>query len=233
MKQEYQDRIDLYVTGKMTTEERAAFEEDMKKDPELKEQTEFLLSVSKSLKSRNDKLERMKRFKKDYEDAVDKPEKPSVPVRSKFKFFYWASSIAAVLVIGFFVMKSRNSTPDGIQFPIELSVENSKGGVDSLNIIKKMIENNKCEEALSEIEKQVKDINNEMMVVKNDSTIGEDERQYRINEELNLGLQHLDYLKAHALLRIGKIDEAKALLDEIRSKDGEYKDKAEALYKKI
>ena len=232
MKLEIQDRIDLYVTGRMTEEERLAFEEDMSKDTELKEQTEFTLSVSKSLKRRNDKMERMKGFKKDYEENADKHETPSVHVRNKFKFFYWASSIAAVLVVGFFIMKSRNTTSDGMAFPVELAVENSRGGGEILNKIKQLIENKKCDEALTEIEKQWNEISNEIDKVKKDQTIGRDEKEYTI-DSMNSDLESLNYLKAHALLRLGKIDEAKALLDDISNKEGAYKEKAESLYNKI
>ena len=232
MKQEYQDRIDLYVTGRMTEEERMAFEEDMSKDTELKEQVEFTLSVSKSLKSRNDKLEKMKGFKKDYEENSDKHETPTVPVRNKLKFFYWASSIAAVLVVGFFIMKSINTTPDGMVFPIELEVKNSRGGNDNINEIKQLIENKKCDEALTEIEKRWKEINNEIDKVKIDQTISEEEKDYTI-DCMNSDLESINYLKAHALLRLGKIDEAKSLLDDIRNKEGAYNEKAESLYNKI
>ena len=296
MKQEYQDRIDLYVLGKMTEEERKAFEEDMSKDAELKEQTEFTKSVCKVVKSRSEKQEKMKGFEKGYEDNADEKETVA-PKRNKFKFIYWASSIAAVLVVGFFVMKRLNTSYDSLTFPIELEYGTVRGGGmdDDYADIQKMVDGGECEKALAEIKNQLKKNNDELLSLLKDTIIVEDikaDSAYNINvktvclNNLNLEalkklietdksekaldeidsqldinnnaivslqndttlseedkgieifriseyIEDLTWLKVHALIRLKKTDEAKKMLDEISGQDGKYKEKADTLKNKI
>ncbi len=232
MNQENQDRIDKYVTGKMTEEERTSFEHEMKNDPQLRQQAEFTRTVSKSIKNRNEKLEMMKGFEREYENNYEGRKKSNDSSHGKFKFIYWASSIAAVLVVGFFIMKSVNNSSENMTFPIELAVESGRGGGNELNELKQLIENDKCEEALKRIDKHLESNKDYLLELKNDTTIENDEKEYKtagINEEN----EHLKWLKAHALIRLGKKDGAKTLLNEIRSRDGQYKEKANELYNKI
>ena len=75
---------------------KAQFLKEIEEDEEKREQYEFTKNVKKAFESRGDKLKAMTEFQKEYETRDDK---------SNFrKKLVWFSGIAAVLVIGFFVI---------------------------------------------------------------------------------------------------------------------------------
>ena len=56
MKIEYQDKIDRYILGEMSAEERTDFEKQVAQNAELQELLEFTKNVNTAIKSRNEKL---------------------------------------------------------------------------------------------------------------------------------------------------------------------------------
>ena len=62
MKIEYQDKIDRYILGEMSAEERTDFEKQVAQDAELQELLEFTKNVNTAIKSRNEKLAKMKEW---------------------------------------------------------------------------------------------------------------------------------------------------------------------------
>ena len=130
MKIEFQDRIDEYLLDRMSDEERKSFESDAAEDAELKEQLQFTETVQQATKSRNEKLAAMEVWKDDYvwEDervaaasaaeyrptgsgynycpAPTMEESRSMPRSSGRRIFYWISGLAAVFVVGFFLIQN-------------------------------------------------------------------------------------------------------------------------------
>jgi len=100
MDKDFQDRIDEYLLrgNKMSEEDKAQFLKEIEEDAEKKAQYEFTKNVKEAFVSRGDKLKAMADFQKEYETRDDK---------SNFrKKLVWFSSIAAVLVVGFFAINS-------------------------------------------------------------------------------------------------------------------------------
>lgn len=98
MDKDFQDRIDEYLLrgNKMSEVDKAQFLKEIEEDEEKKEQYEFTKNVKEAFVSRGDKLKAMADFQKEYETRDDK---------SNFrKKLVWFSSIAAVLVVGFFAI---------------------------------------------------------------------------------------------------------------------------------
>lgn len=98
MDKDFQDRIDEYLLrgNKMSEEDKAQFLKEIEEDAEKEAQYEFTKNVKEAFVSRGDKLKAMAEFQKEYETRDDK---------SNFrKKLVWFSSIAAVLVIGFFAI---------------------------------------------------------------------------------------------------------------------------------
>ena len=56
MKKDFQDRIDEYILGRMTDEEKAQFEAEVNQDESKKEQLEFTRNVKGAISSREDKM---------------------------------------------------------------------------------------------------------------------------------------------------------------------------------
>lgn len=94
MDEKMQDRIDEYILGRMTTEERKVFEKDLETDKGLKEQYEHTKIV-------RDELSAQARLK----ETMEEWDKEDVPVREHImrKTLWWVAGIAAVVVIGLFL----------------------------------------------------------------------------------------------------------------------------------
>lgn len=106
-KNNFQDRIDEYLLhgNNMSEEDKAQFLKDIEEDAEKREQYEFTKNVKKAVKSRGDKLKAMAEFQKEMKHG-------------RRKVWLWISSIAAVLVIGFFAINPlfvENAPTDNVR----------------------------------------------------------------------------------------------------------------------
>lgn len=93
MDNNFQDRIDEYLLHEdtMSEEAKAQFQKEIEENTEKKKQYEFTKNVKEALKSRGDKLKAMTEFQKEMK-------------HSNRKTWLWISSIAAVMVGGFFAI---------------------------------------------------------------------------------------------------------------------------------
>lgn len=89
----FQDRIDEYLlhSDTMSEEDKAQFLKEIEEDAEKNEQYEFTKNVKMAMVSREEKLKAMTEFQKEMK-------------RSNRKSWLWISSLAAVLVGGFFAI---------------------------------------------------------------------------------------------------------------------------------
>ena len=119
MNGDFQDRIDDYLLGRMSDEEKIHFEKEVGEDKSKREQLDFTQNVKSAVSSREDKLKRLDMMKGMYDDErrynsrasgtdgimyCSSP--PRMTDRMKFekkpsrRIWLWASGIAAVFVIG-------------------------------------------------------------------------------------------------------------------------------------
>lgn len=104
----FQDRIDEYLlhSDTMSEEDKAQFLKEIEEDAEKKEQYEFTKNVKQAIVSRGEKLKAMTEFQKEMKSHHHR------------KTWLWISSIAAVLVIGFFTINPlfvENSPTDNVR----------------------------------------------------------------------------------------------------------------------
>ena len=104
----FQDRIDEYLLhgDAMSEEDKAQFLKEIEEDAEKKEQYEFTKNVKQAIVSRGEKLKAMTEFQKEMKSHYHR------------KTWLWISSIAAVLVIGFFAINPlfvENSPTDNVR----------------------------------------------------------------------------------------------------------------------
>ena len=107
MDNNFQDRIDEYLLHEdtMSEEAKAQFQKEIEENTEKKKQYEFTKNVKEALKSRGDKLKAMTEFQKGIKHG-------------RRKSWLWISSIAAILVIGFFAINPlfvENSPTDNVR----------------------------------------------------------------------------------------------------------------------
>ena len=91
----FQDRIDEYLLhgDNMPEEAKAQFLKEIEEDEEKRELYEFTKNVKMAMVSREEKLKAMTEFQKEMKSHHHR------------KTWLWISSIAAVLVVGFFAIK--------------------------------------------------------------------------------------------------------------------------------
>lgn len=104
----FQDRIDEYLLHgeTMSEEDKAQFLKEIEEDAEKMEQYEFTKNVRQTMVSRGEKLKAMTEFQKEMKSHHHR------------KTWLWISSIAAVLVIGFFAINPlfvENSPTDNVR----------------------------------------------------------------------------------------------------------------------
>ncbi len=108
MNYNFQDKIDEYLLygDTMSEEDKAQFLKEIEEDAEKKEQYEFTKNVKQAMVSRGEKLKAMTEFQKEMKSHHHR------------KTWLWISSIAAVLVIGFFAINPlfvENSPTDNVR----------------------------------------------------------------------------------------------------------------------
>lgn len=104
----FQDRIDEYLLhgDTMSEEDKAQFLKEIEEDAEKKKQYEFTKNVKQAIVSRGEKLKAMTEFQKEMKSHHHR------------KTWLWISSVAAVLVIGFFAINPlfvENSPTDNVR----------------------------------------------------------------------------------------------------------------------
>ena len=104
----FQDRIDEYLlhSDTMSEEGKAQFLKEIEENIEKQEQYEFTKNVKQAMVSRGKKLKAMTEFQKEMKSHHHR------------KTWLWISSIAAVLVIGFFAINPlfvENSPTDNVR----------------------------------------------------------------------------------------------------------------------
>ena len=104
----FQDRIDEYLLhgDTMSEEDKAQLLKEIEEDAEKKEQYEFTKNVKQAMVSRGEKLKAMTEFQKEMKSHHHR------------KTWLWISSIAAILVVGFFAINPlfvENSPTDNVR----------------------------------------------------------------------------------------------------------------------
>ena len=132
MKKDFQDRIDEYLLGRMSDENKAQFEAEVNQDESKREQLEFTKDVKSAITSREDKMAKLKMMQRMYDrehrqvaasmraTGTDDCQCSPAPQyatdkKSSRQVWRWASGIAAALVIGLFVFNPFGS--DKLQTP--------------------------------------------------------------------------------------------------------------------
>lgn len=248
MKIEDQDRIDNYLLNRMSGEERQTFERDMEQDKELREQVEFTKDIQTALKSRNEKLARMQKWQEEMDEEAKRAygyratgsdchysPKPAMESqtdsisssRKKRHLIYWVAGIAAIFIIGLFVLPIV-TVYESAPVPEEYGV--FRGGEDYQEI-KQLMEQKDYGMAFSAIEREEHSLEQELLINKKDTTDCEQREYNRMLIEMKQN--ELTWLKVHALLGLGKESEAMRLLERLRRTEGEYQQAADSLYNQL
>jgi len=238
---DFQDRIDDYVLGRMSDEDRSQFEIEVSQDHAKREQLELTQNVRKALTSRQKKLAMMQEFEKKYQQqqvcavANEVDYRCAMPqqVASSSKIPYrrlWLSriiGIAAVLAVGFFIVYTFVPSGENGITPVNMNVENMRGD-NSLAQITVMINNKQYEEALRLIRQSELENKQERDSITS-HTLQSEELKYMLSI-LKQQRYDLIWMKANAFIGLHRTDEAIMQLQELRHQDNPYKTQADSLY---
>ena len=248
MNNDYQDRIDQYLLGKMSEAEALDFEKDIRNDKDLKEQFEFTKNVKEAVVGRNRRLAQIKEWKEAYEaknntDGEYRPTgsgyeysiKPKTEIKleprtSTRRYLYWISGIAAIFVVGFFIISpifvEKGGSPD---HPISVNVSSLRSTEDNSGIAKIINEGN-YGLALDQINEKDNKLESEMMQTEQDKDKMDGEEYAYLKEVYEIQKDELNLLKAYALFGLKRTEEAMSILDGIRQRDSKFKVQADSLY---
>lgn len=242
MKEEILDKIDRYLRKEMTSEETAAFEQELQNDVSLKEELELTKDIMGSLKERQRKLEQMKEWDKQYAKYVEEmavaeprvvnaaPSYGAMPSsRKKNRMFVWIASIgiAACLIAGVFMIRpsyDHSIINDGINSPIVGSYR----GTFFAHEIQNLIAQGKNEQALVLIDSLEENYKKETMQYHGKDSLTEEE-SYDLQTNA-LALYELEWLRIKALMGGKQYEKAFNALDEYRMREGNYQEKADSLW---
>lgn len=217
--------IDRYLRNEMSPGERLNFEQDALNDPVLREEIEITYRIKRRLSDRQQKLYKTKHWEN----------------KRKFKIASLAAvaSFAAVIVVGFFMVKPLNNATDSDSNIVALAkMEESEKlknlGEKAILSVKKSMSEGKEEIAIAEVDKLEKQ--NLIPALKNVSG-GKFVTSQSVGTEVADALRNdayeLYWLKIHSLISIGKYKEAEELLKSFVKIDGQYKDNADSLLQLI
>lgn len=248
MNNDYQDKIDRYLLGKMSEAESLDFEKDIINNKDLKEQFEFTKNVKEVIAARSKRLAQINEWKEAYEaknntegeyrptgSGYEYSIKPKAEIKlepriSTRRYWYWISGIAAIFVVGFFVISpiffEKGASPDQSIFVNVSSLRSTKdnGG------LAKIINEGKYGLALDQINEKEKELESEIMQTEQDKDKMDGEEYAYLKEFYEIQKDELNLLKAYALFGLKHTEEARSILDGMRQRDSKFKAQADSLY---
>lgn len=248
MNNDYQDKIDRYLLGKMSEAEALDFEKDIINNKELNEQFEFTKNVKEVIVARSKRLARINGWKEAYEAKINtegeyRPTgsgyeysiKPKAEIKlepriSTRRYLYWISGVAAIFIVGFFVISpiffEKGGSPDQSIFVNVSSLRSTKdnGG------IAKIINEGNYGLALDQINEKENELESDIIQTEQDKDKMDGEEYAYLKEVYEIQKDELNLLKAYALFGLKRTEEALSILDGMRQRDSKFKAQADSLY---
>lgn len=180
MNGDFQDRIDDYLLGRMSDEEKIQFEKEVGEDKSKREQLEFTQNVKSAISSREYKLKRLDMMKGMYDDErrynsrasgtdgiMHSSSYPRMTDRMKFekkpsrRICLWASGIAAVFVIGLLIIKPFDTS----KLPYDEVIRGEENEIfDNVSPDKNYEKGFGCSRKKDEINERIREIDKNSMV---------------------------------------------------------------------
>ncbi len=229
MYKDNQERVDAYLRGEMTNEERKQFEADIKTDPILHKVYVETKAISDALADRKEKLTLMARW--------DAEEKLKIKIeRRKKSIRLWAIGVsaAACVAIGFFALKPVyyvTSSHDSHVMPDFSQEAYYRSGDSNLECLDSLIIDGEYDKALTFADSLINESKLEFAQYNPLDSLSEKESYQKLQSEEYL--YDLKWRKANLLHVLDKEAEALTLLKELASKENVYRSQADSLLNTI
>lgn len=236
MKFDYQDKIDDYLLNRMQEEERLAFEKEVCENAGLREQLAYTRSVREAVTSRSEMLAAMREWENDYqwenERVAIARAANEAPRPAKKRLIYWISGVAAVFVVGLFLLLRPTGSPSVSNPNPDVILGDSYRGGKDYSVINDKLQQKDYEEALAYIELEADSIRMDSIEIVKDQSIDKEELEYEMIL-IKEGQDELRWLKVLALIGLNRQEEVLSLLDELRNAECDYKQQADSFYNQI
>lgn len=193
-----EEHIDNYILGRMSNEERHAFEKEISANSELQEKVALHRDIVRAMR-----IERDKEYLQSLEHNI-KVKEMTERRRRTFAMRISSIAVAACLVLGVFVHFDTQSVYR--KYGLEITLAVSCGGGYS-DIVVELINEGRYDEALSHIAEA-------------------ESYEFWINNP-NQEQNNIQWYKAVAYMRMGKYIKAKRLLKQIASSDNHHSPEAQ------
>lgn len=192
------ERIDSYILGTMSDDERQSFERELINDPELQKEVALHQEVVLAIQMKG---------AKEYACKEHNRRRRLIFIRTSSNF-----AIAASFIMGIFVNNAYSAKYINAGNAIELQEFGVRGG-SSLDVICQKIKNNEFKEALSLIEEE--------QSIRYSISDPDAIAQYNAEQQV------LEWYKTVTYMRMGRWVKARKLLKQIAASDGFYKEQAQ------
>jgi len=231
MYKDNQDRIDAYLRGEMTSDERSAFERDKNTDAALRKEYLETKAIANALADRKEKLAQMVRW-----DMEEELRLKILHRRMLIRRWTIGFSVAAWLAVGFFAVRPMFRTTtfvpgDNFAMP-EFSQETYyRGGNSGIEKLDSIIGSRDYANALAFSDSLINENRLEIAKYEQKDSLTEKDsyrkRQYEDN------LYDLEWRRVNLLLVLNKKEKAKSILKEFVNNDGAYKTEADSILKTL
>lgn len=206
------ERIDNYVLGRMSTDERRAFEQELNEYAELRDDVALHGDIVRAVRMKGLK-EYLQQVERDIQQKEHRFRNRAIVVRLGFY-----AAVAACLAVGIFIDAEYSGQCRNVGSGIVLSEFGMRGG-GSIDIIYEKIQGNDFKAALSLIEAA--------QSVQYSLSDPDAVAQYRAEKQV------LEWYKAVAYMRMGKWVKARKLLKRIAASDSFYKEQAQSALEQL
>lgn len=200
------ERIDDYVTGKMSEADRLSFERELADNQELHSEVLLHQDIVRAI--------RMKAAK-EHLQQVEQDIRTRTRRRNVFAIRISSIAVAACLAIGIFVHFDYMTNYQAVGNALVLESDAERGGAQTTDVILYAVDNGKYDEALNLI------ADAETLEFKSEFTHPDLIEQDRL--EYNRTMETLQWYKAVVYMRMGKWIKARRLLKQIAESDSRYK----------
>ncbi|MBD5275396.1 MAG: hypothetical protein HDS37_04765 [Bacteroides sp.] len=227
MSTDNQERIDAYLRGEMSSEERTKFESDLKTDSALNKDYIETKAISEAIGDRKKKLDMMTRWDNE-EELILKLEHRRKTIRN----LAIGMSVAACTAIGFLTIRplffySSPSPTNDFVMPDLKNEQFLRDNGNSMDYLDSLITSKDYKRALVYTDSLILDCNNELSLYKAKVSLTEKENADKENCEEYL--EDLEWRRANLLVALGHMLEAKNNLRQIVKKEGYYSEQADSL----
>lgn len=231
MYKDNQDRIDAYLRGEMTSEERFEFEKDKDTNMALRQEYLETKAIADALADRKEKLDMMAHW-----DMEEELRLKILHRRMLIRRWTIGFSAAACLAIGFFAVRpmflTTTSVPGNNFVMPDFSQETYyRGGNSDIEMLDSVISSRDYAKALALSNSLINENRLEIAQYEQKDSLTVKDSYRKLQYENNL--YDLEWRRVNLLLALNQKEEAKALLKEFVYKEGVYKNKADSIFKTL